>query len=108
MALWKRQRGIFTISLEKVTKLSNWVVYRHKNKLEEGSDRLESLSLLHPKCARGNKPKFAIPHRSNQQSLALSKLSRVQVNLHARFLGKSARATGTSYPTMINTVKRKR
>lgn len=65
MALWGRQRGICPVCLEKVTKLSNWVVYWHKNKLEGGSDRLENLSLLHPKCARGNKPKFVIPHRSN-------------------------------------------
>ncbi|RKO68243.1 group II intron reverse transcriptase/maturase [Sphingobacterium puteale] len=66
MALWKRQRGICPVCLEKVTKLSNWVVYWHKNKLEGGSDRLDNLSLLHPKCARGNKPKFVIPHRSSQ------------------------------------------
>ncbi len=66
MALWKRQRGICPVCLEEVTRLSNWVVYWHKNKLEGGSDRLDNLSLLHPKCACGNKPKFVIPHRSSQ------------------------------------------
>ncbi len=66
MALWKHQNGICPVCLEKVTKLSNWVVYWHKNKLEGGSDSLDNLSLLHPKCARGNEPKFVIPYRLNQ------------------------------------------
>lgn len=66
MALWKRQKGTCPICLEKVTKLSNWIVYWHKGKLDGGSDKLDNLSLLHPKCARGDKPKFVIPHRPHQ------------------------------------------
>lgn len=66
MALWKRQKGICPICLEKVTKLSNWVVYWHKNKLEGGSDNINNLSLLHPSCSRAKSPKFVVPHRLSQ------------------------------------------
>ncbi|WP_216848971.1 group II intron reverse transcriptase/maturase [Pedobacter sp. L105] len=52
MALWKRQVGCCPICLEKITKESNWIVHWHKSKLEGGSDALDNLCLVHPKCCR--------------------------------------------------------
>ena len=50
MSLWKRQAGCCPVCLEKITKLSNWIVHWHKSKLEGGSDNLDNLCLLHPQC----------------------------------------------------------
>lgn len=64
MALWKRQLGSCPMCLEKITKLSNWVVHWHKSKLEGGSDTLDNLCLLHPKCSRrSNKGCFVFAYR---------------------------------------------